>query len=64
MASVMDMTKSSYDFSKWTTGQLTHAIKSDEGVLAKEGDRSLTVDQDVLKAMKAERTSRWIEANR
>jgi hypothetical protein len=57
------MTKSSYDFSRWTTGQLTHAIKSDEGVLAKEGDRSLTVDRDVLAAMKAEQTRRWIDAN-
>lgn len=60
----MDMTKSSYDFSKWTTGQLTHAIKSDEDVLAKGSDEGFPVDRDVLTAMKAEQTARWIEANR
>lgn len=53
------MTTTRRPFAHWTLTELTAAITSDEGVLAKEGDRCLCVDRDELAAHKAERTFRW-----
>lgn len=46
-------------FAHWTLAELTAAVASDEGVLAKEGDRCTCVDRNELAELKAERTYRW-----
>lgn len=50
------MTKSSY--SDWSLRDLNNAIASDEGVLAKEGERNFSVDRVELEAMRNERVAR------
>ncbi len=52
------------NFTSWTFHDLTAAIASDEGVLAKEGDSCFLVNRDELAAMKRERTARWVNDNR